>query len=112
MTITFQPNELERKAKEYFEEEYDFYWDDERRMTIESFFENNEYLFGVDSRNFSQKQKNIIYKAYLKAFNDYIMIACKEELKKVLEKYNCELNETCEGYITIYNNDTKEEIEF
>ena len=36
----------------------------------------------------------------------------KKEIKNILVEYDCELNETCEGYITLYDIYTKEEIEF
>lgn len=113
MTIIFQPKELERKAKEYFKF-YNFKWEKEFNVKLlkEQLFQKEEYFFGMHYKNFTQEQLDILYNEYSKRYTKWRLEEAKEEIKEVLKKYNCNLCETCEGYITIYDEDTNEEIDF
>lgn len=115
MTITFQPNELEKKAEEYFKF-YDFKWEKEfnakLKLLKEQLFQREKYLFGINYKNFTQEQLDILYNEYSKRYVKWKLEEAKKEIKNILAKYDCDLNETCEGYITLYDIYTKEEIEF
>lgn len=109
MTITFQPNELEKKAKEYFKF-YNFKWEKEFNVKLlkEQLFQREEYLFGIDYKNFTQEQLDILYNEYSKRYVKWRLEEVKKEIKNILAEHDCDLK----GYITLYDIDTKEEIEF
>lgn len=106
MTLTFQPNELERKAKEFFKF-YNFQIEKEigdYKLIKKTFFDLNKTVLGIDVSYFSQSQKDIIYRIYANACEDRLMKNCKKEIVGVLKKYNCYLDTNEHGEMFIGNN--------
>lgn len=103
MTLTFQPNELENKAKEFFKF-YSFQIEKEigdYKLIKKTFFDLNKTILGVDTSYFSQSQKDIIYRIYANACENRLMKSCKKEINDILKKYNCylDVNENGEMFI-------------
>lgn len=105
MTITFQPNELERKCDDFFKS-YNFFLEknlDVYKLDKETFFDLEKSIFGIECKYFTQAQKNIIYTAYAKACEDEMMKNCKKEIVDALKKYNCYLDTNEKGEMLIGN---------